>query len=226
MFKLNKDWANILDGEFEKNYYKDLTNFLKIEYENKDIYPAKENVFSALNFVSFKDVKIVIIGQDPYHQKGQAHGLSFSVRKGVKTPPSLRNIYKELNTDLGCFIPNNGNLKKWAKQGVLLLNAVLTVEDSSPNSHKKKGWMTFTSEVIKKLSERSEPIVFLLWGNNAKFFKKVIDENKHFILTSAHPSPLSVYNGFFGCSHFSQANELLTKLKKNPIDWQIDNIDF
>jgi uracil-DNA glycosylase len=224
MFNLKNDWQNHLEQEFEKDYYKTLINTLKTEYKTKSIYPVKDKVFNALNITSYKNVKVVIIGQDPYHQKGQAHGLSFSVEKGVKTPPSLKNIYKELSSDLGCFIPNNGNLNKWAKQGVLLINSVLTVQDSNPNIHKNLGWQNFTLKVIKQLNKKEQPIVFMLWGANAKAYNKYIDQTKHYILTSTHPSPLSAYRGFFGCKHFSKSNKFLTKNNQQPIDWQIENI--
>jgi uracil-DNA glycosylase len=224
MFELKNNWQNILQNEVKKDYFLNLKNLLEKEYENKNIYPKKEHIFTAFNSTSFDEVKVVIIGQDPYHQKGQAHGLSFSVLDEVKVPPSLKNIYKELNADLNCYIPNHGNLTKWAKQGVLLLNAVLTVEDSLPNSHKNFGWERFTLNVIKKLNERVDPVIFLLWGNNAKAYEQFINKDRHFVLTSAHPSPLSAYNGFFGCKHFSKTNEFLKLLKKKPIDWQIENI--
>jgi uracil-DNA glycosylase len=224
MFNLKNDWQTHLELEFEKDYYITLINTLKTEYKTKSIYPAKDKVFNALNITSYKNVKVVIIGQDPYHQKGQAHGLSFSVEKGVKTPPSLKNIYKELSSDLGCFIPNNGNLNKWAKQGVLLINSVLTVQDSNPNIHKNLGWQNFTLKVIKQLNKKEQPIVFMLWGANAKAYNKYIDQTKHYILTSTHPSPLSAYRGFFGCKHFSKSNKFLTKNNQQPIDWQIENI--
>lgn len=224
MFQFKNNWQPYLEEELKKDYFVALLNTLKKEYETKKVYPEKQNIFRAFDLTSYKDVKVVIIGQDPYHQKGQAHGLSFSVEPGVKTPPSLANIYKELQSDLNCTIPNNGNLEKWARQGVLLLNAVLTVEDSKPNSHKDLGWENFTKQVVMELNKREESIVFLLWGNNAKVFLPLINAKKHFVLTASHPSPFSAYNGFFGCRHFSKANAILKLLKKEPIDWQIENI--
>ena len=204
MFDLIDEWKTILSEEFDKPYFVNLTNFLQNERKSKSIYPDKNNIFNALNLTSFASVKVVIIGQDPYHQKGQAHGLSFSVQEGVKIPPSLKNIYKELNSDLNCYVPNNGNLIKWARQGVLLLNSVLTVEANMPNSHKNLGWENFTLKIVQKLNVRVEPVIFLLWGANAKYFEKFIDKSKHFVLTTVHPSPLSAYGGFLGCKHFSK----------------------
>jgi len=223
MLKLPLDWQEILQEEINKDYYLTLESYLEKVYETKQIYPKKEDIFNAFFLTPYEKVKVVIIGQDPYHQKNQAHGLCFSVQYGIKTPPSLENIYKELKNDLDCYIPNNGNLEMWAKQGVLLLNSIFTVEDSKPGIHKDLGWKTFSENVIKKLNERKEPIVFLLWGNYAKAFKPLIDTNKHFVLESAHPSPFSAYNGFFGCRHFSKTNALLKLLNKEPIDWQIKN---
>lgn len=224
MFKLNKTWKGILKPEFEKDYYKELISFLKNEYCTKNIYPIKENVFNALNLVEPNNVKVVILGQDPYHQKGQSHGLSFSVEEGIKIPPSLRNIYKELKEDIGLEISNSGNLTNWGKQGVLLLNTVLTVEDSKPNSHKKKGWQNLTTQIITKLNEGKTPIVFMLWGNNARSFKKIINTEKHLVLETVHPSPLSAYGGFLGCKHFSKANKFLKANNIAEIDWMIENI--
>lgn len=224
MFKIRKSWYDLLKDEFDKDYYKRLTNFLNYEYQNFTIYPQPENVFNALNQVRYENVKVVIIGQDPYHEPNQAHGLCFSVEKDVAIPKSLQNIYKEIASDLGCYIPNHGNLTKWAQQGVLLLNSVLTVRRAQANSHKGKGWEQFVLAVIDLLSKREDPIVFILWGNNAKALSSKIDLSKHFVLSSAHPSPLSAHYGFFGCKHFSKTNELLTKLGKEPIDWQIENI--
>ncbi|MGD9901182.1 MAG: uracil-DNA glycosylase [Spirochaetales bacterium] len=224
MFALNADWYDLLEEEFEKDYFLKLSKFLKEEYATKNIYPPKEEVFSALNLLKLSNIKVVIIGQDPYHQKGQAQGLCFSVKDGVQIPPSLQNIYKELNTDLGCYIPNTGNLTKWARQGVLLLNTVLTVEDSKPNSHRFKGWENFTLEIIKKVNAQNNRLVFLLWGNNAKDFKQYIDLKKHLVLTAPHPSPLSAYSGFMGCKHFSKTNEFLKVNGQKIIDWQIENI--
>lgn len=224
MVELGNSWDGILTGEFEKTYYLKLKEFLINEYKTKTIYPDKYNIFNALKLTPYEQVKVVILGQDPYHGPGQAHGLSFSVQPGVQTPPSLQNMYKELRDDLGCFIPNNGYLVPWAKQGVLLLNTVLTVEAGKANSHRKKGWENFTDEVIKKLNERDKPIVFLLWGNNAKEKMSLITNPNHFILTTVHPSPLSATRGFMGCKHFSKTNEILKGIGEKEIDWQIPNI--
>lgn len=224
MVTLNNKWDELLKPEFEKEYYLKLRQFLIEEYKNNAIYPDKNNIFNALKLTSYEDVKVVIIGQDPYHGPNQAHGLSFSVQPKVQIPPSLLNMYKELRDDLGCFIPNNGYLVPWAEQGVLLLNAVLTVRGGQANSHRNKGWEKFTDRVIELLNERKEPVVFLLWGNNAKEKGEFITNKHHYILTSVHPSPLSASRGFFGCKHFSKTNEILKSLGKNPIDWQIKDI--
>lgn len=224
MVQLGNSWDTILAGEFDKPYYLKLREFLAEEYKTKTIYPDKNNIFNALKLTPYEEVKVVILGQDPYHGPGQAHGLSFSVQPGIQTPPSLQNMYKELRDDLNCFIPNNGYLVPWAKQGVLLLNTVLTVEGGKANSHRKKGWETFTDEVIRKLNERDKPIIFLLWGNNAKEKMSLITNPKHFILTSVHPSPLSATRGFMGCKHFSKTNEILKVLGEKEIDWQIPNL--
>ena len=225
MFLIKKNWFDLLKSEFETTQYKELESWLNHEYQNKIIYPKPENVFNALNLVKYNDVKVVIIGQDPYHNPNQAHGLSFSVENDVAIPPSLKNIYKELHDDMGCYIPNNGNLTKWAKQGVLLLNSVLTVEKNKPNSHKNKGWEQITGKVVELLNQRVAPVIFLLWGSNAKAIGKNIDRNKHYVLEAVHPSPMSAnQGGWFGCHHFSKTNEILKKLNKTPIDWQIENI--
>ena len=224
MVEFNNKWDEVLAGEFEKDYYVNLRKFLIHEYKTKKIYPNMYDMFNALKLTSYEDVKIVILGQDPYHGENQAHGLAFSVNKGIKIPPSLLNMYKELHNDLGCFIPNNGYLVPWAEQGVLLLNTVLTVREGEPNSHKNKGWEIFTDKVISKLNEREDPVIFILWGNNAKEKLKLITNKNHFILTAPHPSPLSASRGFFGCKHFSKANEILKSLNKKEIDWQINNI--
>lgn len=224
MFVIKKNWYDRLKDVFESENYKNLETWLNHEYATKTIYPKPENVFNALNLVKFDDVKVVIIGQDPYHNPRQAHGLSFSVEDDVNIPPSLQNIFKELHSDLGCYIPNNGNLTKWAKQGVLLLNSVLTVEQNKPNSHKGKGWEIVTSKIVSLLNEREKPVIFLLWGSNAKNIGKNIDGNKHFVLTAVHPSPMSAnQGGWFGCKHFSKTNEILKQLNETPIDWQIEN---
>ena len=221
---LKNNWAEYLNPEFKKEYYQKLRSFLVNEYTTKTIYPNMYDIFNALHYTDYNDVKIVILGQDPYHGPNQAHGLSFSVQPGVKTPPSLINIYKELHDDLGCYIPNNGYLKKWADQGVLLLNTVLTVRAGQANSHKGMGWEHFTDEIIKILNDRADPIVFILWGNNAISKKSLITNPNHYILQSVHPSPLSATRGFFGSKHFSKANEFLKSKGKEPIDWQIENI--
>ncbi len=222
MVNLGNDWDSILKEEFEKEYYLKLREFLKIEYRNYRVYPDMYDIFNALRYTSFNDAKVVILGQDPYHGAGQAHGLCFSVKKGIEPPPSLKNIYKELNAELGLSIPSHGELTKWAKQGVLLLNTVLTVREASPNSHKNCGWEIFTDAVIKHLNEREKPIVFLLWGANARAKTALITNPNHKIFTCAHPSPLSAYNGFFGCGHFAKTNEFLKSIGETPIDWQID----
>ena len=221
---LKNDWKNILDDEFNKEYYQKLRTFLTNEYRTKVIYPDKYDIFNALHFTSYKDVKVVILGQDPYHGAGQAHGLSFSVNPNIKIPPSLLNIYKELNSDLGCYIPNNGYLKKWSDQGVLLLNTSLTVRADEANSHQKIGWEIFTDKIISLINEKEDPVVFLLWGNNAIKKKNLITNKKHLILTSVHPSPLSASRGFFGSKPFSKINNFLISVNKKPIDWQIENI--
>ena len=222
MFYLTKNWYELLKGEFEQNYFKDLQKFLNEEYSTQIIYPEAKNVFSALNLTKFNDVKVVILGQDPYINEGQAHGLCFSVESG-KLPPSLVNIYKELQDERGCYIANNGNLTKWAKQGVLLLNSVLTVEHGKSFSHKGHGWEIFTHEIIKKVAQKKAPVVFLLWGAGARSIVKDIDLSHHYVLTCAHPSPLSAFNGFFGCNHFKLCNEFLTQHGQTPIDWQIED---
>ncbi|MCI9304775.1 uracil-DNA glycosylase [Clostridium sp.] len=221
---LKNDWKNILDDEFNKEYYQKLRTFLTNEYRTKVIYPDKYDIFNALHFTPYKDVKVVILGQDPYHGAGQAHGLSFSVNPNIKIPPSLLNIYKELNSDLGCYIPNNGYLKKWSDQGVLLLNTSLTVRAGEANSHQKIGWEIFTDKIISLINEKEDPVVFLLWGNNAIKKKNLITNKKHLILTSVHPSPLSASRGFFGSKPFSKINNFLISVNKKPIDWQIENI--
>ncbi|EQE79202.1 uracil-DNA glycosylase [Clostridioides difficile CD178] len=210
--------------EFEKDYYLNLRKFLIEEYKTRQIFPNMHNIYEALKHTSYKDTKVLILGQDPYHGDNQAHGLAFSVQPQVKTPPSLLNMYKELKDDLGCFIPNNGYLMPWADQGVLLLNTALTVRAHEANSHKNKGWEIFTDRVISILSEREDPVIFVLWGSNARKKVELIDTSKHYILEAPHPSPLSASKGFFGCKHFSKINEILKKLGKEPINWQIENI--
>lgn len=224
MVNIGNDWDKLLDGEFEKEYYKKLRAFLVQEYKEHTVFPDMYDIFNALSWTAYKDVKVVILGQDPYHEPGQAHGLAFSVKQGVKIPPSLVNIYKELNQELGCYIPNNGYLEKWARQGVLLLNSSLTVRSGIANSHRNKGWEEFTNRVVELLNERDESVIFMLWGNNAKEKMKLITNPQHVILTSVHPSPLSASRGFFGCGHFSLANKILEREGRGTIDWQIENI--
>lgn len=224
MVNLGNDWDEILEGEFAKEYYQKLRKFLINEYRTKVIYPKMENIFSALKFTSYKDTRVLILGQDPYHGPGQAHGLAFSVNPGIKTPPSLLNMYKELKNELEVYIPNNGYLVPWAKQGVLLLNTALTVRAGEANSHSGMGWEIFTDNIIKHLNDRTEPVIFVLWGNNARKKKDYITGRQHFILEAPHPSPLSASKGFFGCGHFKKINELLKKIGKNEINWQIENI--
>lgn len=221
---LGNDWDEVLKDEFEKDYYKELRIFLDKEYKEKTIYPLPQNIYNALRLTPYKDVKVVILGQDPYHEQGQAHGLAFSVNKGIQIPPSLENIYKELNADLGCKIPNNGYLVKWAKQGVLLLNAVLTVEAHKANSHKGKGWEELTNKIIEEVNKKDEAVVYILWGRNARDKKVLINNPKHLVLESAHPSPLSAYNGFFGSRPFSKTNTFLKNNGITEIDWQIEDI--
>lgn len=224
MVNIGNDWYEILKDEFSKEYYLKLRAFLKSEYKSHCIHPDMYDIFNALKWTSYANTKIVILGQDPYHEVGQAHGLAFSVQKGVKIPPSLLNMYKELHNELGLYIPNNGYLEKWARQGVLLLNSALTVRDGQANSHRNKGWEIFTNRIVECLNERKDPVIFMLWGNNAKEKIKVITNHYHKILTAAHPSPLSANRGFFGCGHFETANRMLTEMGKTPIDWQIENI--
>ena len=224
MSMLDGEWAKAVGAEFKKPYYRDLYNFVRDEYATHVVYPPADDIFNAFHLTPLKDVKVVILGQDPYHGDGQAHGLSFSVKPGVEAPPSLVNIYKELNEDLGCYIPNNGYLKKWADQGVMMLNTVLTVQAHRANSHRGIGWEEFTDAAIRVLNQQDRPIVFMLWGRPAQSKKALLDNPNHLILEAPHPSPLSAYRGFFGCHHFSQANEFLKEHGLAPIDWQIENI--
>ncbi len=213
-------WQDIIDQEKEKEYYKSLETFLDQEYKTKTIYPPKDKIFTAFKLCKLDNLKVVIIGQDPYHQPNQAQGLAFSTPKHIKNPPSMVNIFKEINSDLNRdSICIDGDLTSWAKQGVLLINSVLTVEDSKANSHKNKGWEIFTDNIIKYISQNKENIIFLLWGAGAIKKSKIIDTTKHHILTAPHPSPLSAYRGFFGCKHFSKTNEILKKIKKDSINW-------
>lgn len=222
MVHFGNEWDEIMAGEFDLPYYKQLREFLKQEYFTKEIYPDMNNIFNAMKHASYSDIKAVILGQDPYHEPRQAHGLCFSVQKGCHIPPSLQNIYKELNADLGIPPAPHGELYKWADNGVLLLNTVLTVRRGQANSHKGKGWEIFTDDVIKKLNEREKPMVFLLWGANARSKKQFITNPNHLVLEAAHPSPLSAYNGFFGCRHFSKCNAFLEAHGIEPVDWRIE----
>lgn len=224
--QIGNDWDEILKDEWKKDYYLNLRKNLIHEYKNHTIYPSMYDIFNALKKVPYKDVKVVILGQDPYHGQGQAHGFSFSVQKGVKTPPSLLNIYKELHYDLGLYIPNNGNLIKWADQGVLLLNSTLTVRAHQANSHKDIGWSFLTDNIIKLLNDREKPIVFLLWGKFAQSKESLITNKRHLIIKSAHPSPFAAHRGFFGSKPFSKTNDFLLKNNMSPIDWQIENLDL
>ena len=219
---IGNDWDNVLKIIETSSGFKKFLSIVNNEYNTKTIYPKKENIFNALKLTSYKDTKVVIVGQDPYHGEGEAHGLSFSVQKGIKTPPSLQNIYKELYNDLGIIPSESGDLTKWAKEGVLLLNAVLTVEKDKPASHRKLGWELFTDYIIKSLNEKEDPVVFILWGNFAKEKEKYITNKKHSIIKSAHPSPFSANYGFFGSKPFSKTNEFLIKNKIKPIDWNLN----
>ena len=218
MYQLKNSWDKVIGDEFGKPYFADLCEFLKKEYAERPIYPPKQRVFSALKTTEFDDVKVVILGQDPYHGEGQAHGLAFSVQPGVQPPPSLVNMFKEINAEYGTNLGKNGCLFSWAKQGVLLLNTALTVRAGQANSHKGMGWETFTDAVIKALNQKQTPVVFMLWGANARSKKKLITNENHLVLETVHPSPLSAYGGFFGCNHFKKANEFLSKFT-TPIDW-------
>ena len=222
MVTLGNNWDILLKDEFKKDYYINLRKFLVSEYKTQTVYPDMNDIFNSLKLTDYKDVKVVILGQDPYHEPGQAHGLCFSVKKGVEPPPSLQNIYKEIHAELGLPIPPHGELTDWAKRGVLLMNTCLTVRKGQANSHKGVGWEIFTDNIIKLLNERPEPIVFLLWGRNARDKAKLITNPAHLVLESAHPSPLSAYNGFFGNGHFKKANDFLHKTYGREIDWKIE----
>ena len=221
---ISNDWLPAIKGEFHKPYYKKLHQTIVQEYQTRQIFPDADDLFNAFHLTPLKDVKVVIFGQDPYHNIGQAHGLCFSVKPGVEIPPSLVNIYKELQEDLGCYVPNNGYLVKWAEQGVLLLNTVLTVRAHQANSHRGIGWEEFTDAAIRILNEQDRPIVFILWGRPAQMKKSMLNNPKHLILEAPHPSPLSAYRGFFGSRPFSKANHFLAQHGIEPIDWQIENI--
>lgn len=225
MAAIENDWLPYLEQEFKKDYYKDLYRFVKEEYSKYVIYPPSDDIFNALHFTPVSKVKVVILGQDPYHEENQAHGLSFSVPESQrKLPPSLQNIYKELHDELGCYIPNNGYLKKWADQGVLMLNTVLTVRAHEAFSHKDHGWEQFTDAIIQAVNAQDRPIVYLLWGSPSQKKASMLNNPKHLVLKAAHPSPLSVYRGFWGCNHFKMCNEFLVSHGETPIDWQIENI--
>ena len=224
MSALINDWEKALSKEFKKPYYLKLYNTVRSEYSKTTVYPPSEEIFTAFNLTDINDVKVLILGQDPYHEPGQAHGLSFSVKPGVAIPPSLLNIYKELEDELSLYIPNNGYLEKWAKQGVLMLNTVLTVRAHNANSHKGIGWEEFTDAAIMALNELDKPIVYMLWGSNARSKARMLNNNKQLVLEAPHPSPLSSYRGFFGCNHFIKCNEFLKANGLSEIDWQIENI--
>lgn len=219
--KFDNDWDLLLSNEINKEYFQKLLMYINNEYRNYTVYPAKENIFTALKLTNYQNVKVVIIGQDPYHQKGQSHGLAFSVPEGIKIPKSLHNIFLELVDDVNITYPQKGNLTFWAKQGVLLLNSVFTVRDSSPGSHRNKGWEIFTDQIIRLINEKEETVVYLLWGNDAKKKRPLITNKNHFILDSVHPSPLSARRGFFGCKHFSKTNSILRNNNLETINWQI-----
>ena len=219
MVHIGNDWDNLLKAEFESEYYLKLREFLKAEYFSTTVYPPMEDIFNALKYTSYENTRVVILGQDPYHGPGQAHGLCFSVKAGVTPPPSLKNIFKELDNDLGISAPPTGELTGWAKQGVLLLNTTLTVRQGLPQSHKGRGWEILTDKIISLINEKVSPVVFLLWGGNARAKRALITNPMHLVLESAHPSPLSAYAGFFGCKHFSKSNEFLEKVGAKVIDW-------
>lgn len=221
---MTESFREVLDREKEKEYFKSLTEYINKEYAMHEVFPPRDCVMNAMKYTPYKNVKVVIVGQDPYHGVGEAHGLSFSVNPGIAIPPSLKNIYKELNRELGLYIPNNGYLMKWAREGVLLLNSVLTVVKDTPGSHRGKGWEVFTDEVIKAVNEKTTPVVFLLWGNYARNKKSLITNPIHLVLETSHPSPFSVRNGFENCGHFKKTNEFLVSKGLPPVDWQIENI--
>ncbi|MFB0919111.1 MAG: uracil-DNA glycosylase [Clostridiaceae bacterium] len=225
MVNIGNDWDELLKNEFDEPYYLELRKFLINEYKTHKVYPEMHDIFNALKATPFKDVKVVILGQDPYHGPGQAHGMSFSVRKGVKTPPSLLNIYKEIRSEYGYEIPNHGYLMEWAKEGVLLLNTILTVRAGEPMSHQKMGWERLTDQIIIKLAKREEPMVFMLWGSPAQKKAELLNGTKHLILKTTHPSPLSASRGFMGCGHFKSANAFLKSNDQKEIDWRIKNGD-
>ena len=220
----NREWFNALEDEFNKEYYISLMDFIEEEYSKKLVFPPKKDIFNAFEYTALSNVKCVILGQDPYHNEGQAHGLAFSVNENIAIPPSLVNIYKEIEDDLDIKMPNSGCLINWAKEGVLLLNTVLSVRAHEPNSHRNKGWEKFSDKVVDILNSQNRPIVYMLWGKPAQTKIKKLNNDRHLVLTAPHPSPLSAYRGFFGCKHFSKANEFLIANGEKPIDWQIENI--
>lgn len=224
MITFNNDWDRILKDEFKKEYYLKLREFLKVEYKTQKVFPDMYDIFNAFKYTDYPNVKVLILGQDPYHDDGQAHGLAFSVQPGIKTPPSLLNMYKELRDEMGLFIPNNGYLKSWSDQGVMLLNTALTVRAHNANSHRNMGWEIFTDNVIRYLNDRQDPVIFVLWGANARKKRDYIDKTRHYILEAPHPSPLSAHRGFFGCGHFLKINDILRSMGKDEIDWQIKDI--
>ena len=224
MAAISNDWLPVLAPEFRKPYYKDLFQFVQTEYQTRQIFPPAQDLFNALHLTPLSKVKVVILGQDPYHGDGQAHGLCFSVRPDVDIPPSLVNIYRELHDDLGCRMPDNGCLTKWADQGVLLLNTVLTVRAHQAGSHRGHGWEQFTDAIIRAVNSQNRPVVYMLWGAPAQAKRQMLDNPRHLVLTAPHPSPLSAYRGFFGCRHFSQCNAFLEEHGEKPIDWQIENV--
>ena len=224
MAAISNDWLPVLSPEFSKPYYKDLFRFVQTEYQTRQIFPPAQDLFNALHLTPLSTVKVVILGQDPYHGDGQAHGLCFSVRPDVDIPPSLVNIYRELHDDLGCRMPDNGCLTKWADQGVLLLNTVLTVRAHQAGSHRGHGWEQFTDAIIRAVNSQNRPVVYMLWGAPAQAKRQMLDNPRHLVLTAPHPSPLSAYRGFFGCRHFSQCNAFLEAHGEKPIDWQIENV--
>lgn len=225
MFSLGNDWDYLLEEEFRSEYYLALREFLKSEYSSRRIYPPMNDIYNALRYTTYEDARVVILGQDPYHGPGQAHGLCFSVKSGIPHPPSLKNIFKELTDELGIPAPESGELVGWAKQGVLLLNTTLTVREGTPQSHKGRGWERLTDRIISVMNEKSRPVVFMLWGGNARAKKALITNPIHLVLECAHPSPLSAYAGFFGCGHFKRTNEFLTSVGEKPIDFSKIN-DF
>lgn len=225
-FKIDKSWSKKLEGQLGAEYFSGLWEFLETEKRLYTVYPVEEQIFAAFNAIAFEKVKVIILGQDPYHGPGQANGLSFSVNKGIKIPPSLKNIFKEVKSDVGGGMPEHGDLTGWSRQGVFLLNATLTVREKQPGSHQNKGWEVFTDHVIKTLSDKREGLIFLLWGGYAGMKENIIDESRHYILKAAHPSPFSAHRGFLGCKHFSKTNEILARLGRSTIDWNLSEKNY